>query len=54
MICPNDGTQMHQKVNLGKPMGGGVSTDDFYETWEIKECDTCQRIVKEYYSVKLL
>ena len=50
MICPNDGTQMHQ---FNKE-GGGVSLDDYYETWEIKVCDKCGRKVKEFSSVKVV
>ncbi len=41
---------MVQKDN----QGGGISTDDFYETWEIKICPQCKREVKEYYSVEVL
>lgn len=45
MICPNDSTQMTQY----KKIGGGESTDDRYETWELKICPKCKRLVKEYY-----
>lgn len=50
MLCPNDGVQMHQKNKLG----GGKNSDNYYETWEIKECPKCGRLVKEFYSVTVL
>lgn len=50
MICPVCNIPMHQKDELG----GGQSTDEFYETWEIKVCDICGRKMKEYYSVTLI
>jgi hypothetical protein len=55
MICPNCSTQMHQKV-VDAPegrrfIGGGVSTDDRYDTWELKVCDSCGREVIESYTV---
>ena len=50
MICPNCNQQMHQKDK----QGGGVSRDDYYETWEIKACPSCRREVKEFYSVSLI
>lgn len=50
MICPVDLVQMHQFNKIG----GGVSTDDLYETWEIKECPACGRKVEEKYTVKIL
>ena len=50
MICPNCSVQMHQKNKLG----GGISTDDEYTTWEVKECPECGRVTRESYSVKVL
>ena len=54
MICPIDQVQMHQVRENNVPLGGGTSTDELYETWEIKECPACGRRVKESYSCKLL
>lgn len=50
MICPNDATQMHQ---WGK-VGGGMAEGDKYETWEVKECPQCHRLVKETYCCEAL
>ena len=50
MICPKCQVQMHQKDRLG----GGTSNDNKYETWEIKECPQCGRLVKEYYSCEVI
>lgn len=50
MVCPKDLIQMHQKDRIG----GGESTDLYYETWELKECPVCGRVVREKYSVELL
>ncbi len=50
MICPNCLTQMHQKDKIG----GGESKEDYYETWEVKECPSCGREVKEFYSVMVM
>jgi hypothetical protein len=41
---------MKQKDGLG----GGISNDDRYETWEIKECGSCGRLAREYYSVRFI
>jgi hypothetical protein len=48
MICPACAVQMHQLHKIG----GGLSRDDYYETWEVKYCPECGRLVKEFYSVK--
>lgn len=45
MICPIDQVQMFQLDKLG----GGISTDDEYITWEIKVCPICDRKVEEKY-----
>lgn len=45
MVCPSCMVQMHQKDQLG----GGRSDDVIYETYEIKECPQCGRMVIEYY-----
>jgi hypothetical protein len=50
MVCPKDLIQMHQKDKVG----GGQSTDEYYETWELKECPACGRVVREQYSVQVL
>lgn len=50
MICPVDQTQMHQL----KKIGGGISNDVLYATWELKICPLCTRVVKEYYSCEVL
>lgn len=41
---------MHQKDKIG----GGSSDDKKYETWEVKECPQCGRLVKEHYSCEVL
>lgn len=46
MICPTDNTQMTQY----RQIGGGESSDDTYETWEVKSCPTCSRLIKETYT----
>ena len=60
MICPNCLTQMHQEDKIGGGENGreavtcilrGESREDYYETWETKECPSCGREVKEFYSV---
>ena len=50
MICPNDLTQMYQY----KKLGGGISEENLYETWEIKICPKCKRLVKESYSAMVI
>lgn len=50
MICPKCLVQMHQKDGIGY----GKSTDKKYVTWEIKECPHCGRLVKEFYSCKVI
>lgn len=50
MLCPNCLVQMHQFGTIG----GGTAEEDFYDTWELKECPTCGRIYKEYYSAELV
>jgi protein-arginine kinase activator protein McsA len=35
-------------------LGGGVSQENYYETWEIKICPNCKRVYREFYSVKLV
>ena len=50
MICPNCLVQMHQKDKEG----GGISKDDYYETWMILICPECKKEVKEFYSVKVI
>ena len=50
MICPKCLVQMHQKDRIG----GGKSTDKIYCTWELKECPHCGRLVKEYYSCRVV
>lgn len=50
MLCPKDLVQMNQYQG----MGGGESTDEHYETWELKQCPVCGRIYKEFYSATLL
>lgn len=50
MICPVDLVQMYQKDKIG----GGVSEDSLYQTWELKECPVCGRVVKESYEAKVL
>lgn len=50
MICPNCSVQMHQKEKLG----GGVAEPNKYETWEVKECPSCDRLVKEFYSAEVI
>jgi len=37
---------MHQKDQIG----GGVTEDERYTTWELKECPACGRTVIEYYT----
>ena len=55
MICPTDGVQMHQhRSEGGVPLGGGTTTDEKYETWEIKICPACGRKVKEFYSCEVI
>lgn len=46
MLCPKCLIQMHQLNKLG----GGKTSEKFYETWEIKECPGCLRKFIEYYS----
>lgn len=50
MICPTCLIQMHQK---GKE-GGGESTDERYYTWEMKECPSCGRLVRESYIAEVV
>lgn len=50
MICPNCSIQMHQY----KLVGGGTAKDDFYQTWELKKCPNCGRMVRELYQVELV
>lgn len=55
MICPECMVQMHQKRDEdGVPQGGGKAEDSNYETWEIKECPSCERLVKESYKCELI
>lgn len=42
--------QMHQKEQVG----GGEATNEKYETWEIKECPICGRLVREYYLAEVI
>lgn len=41
---------MHQY----KLVGGGTAKDDFYQTWELKKCPNCGRMVRELYQVELV
>lgn len=41
---------MHQH----KEIGGGVARDEFYQTWEVKKCPNCGRMVKELYQVEMV
>jgi predicted RNA-binding Zn-ribbon protein involved in translation (DUF1610 family) len=50
MICPKCIVQMHQVEKTG----GGVSGESLYVTWELKQCPSCGRYVKEYYSAKMM
>lgn len=50
MICPNCAVQMHQH----KEIGGGVAKDELYQTWEIKKCPNCGRMVKELYQCEII
>lgn len=50
MICPIDQVQMHQLDKIG----GGVSEEDLYLTWELKICPLCGRVVKESYECEVL
>ena len=50
MICPKDMVQMHQ----WKQAGLGVAEEKLYETWEIKVCPSCGRIVQEGYYCRVL
>ena len=54
MICPKDQIQMHQSFDNGKPIGGGYSDDNIYETWMFLECKICGRVVKEYYKAEVI
>lgn len=43
--------QMHQVRGIGDmPVGGGVSSESEYTTWELKECPQCGRLVVEFYT----
>ena len=46
MICPDCKEQMIQLNNIG----GGISNETEYSTWEIKSCPWCDRVVLEYYA----
>lgn len=35
-------------------IGGGVAEDTRYETWEVKKCPSCGRLVKEFYSAEVI
>jgi len=50
MVCPICLVQMHQKDKIG----GGRSEEDYYETWEVKECPSCGRLYEEYYRTRLI
>jgi len=50
MICPDCLIQMHEKDRVGD----GISLTDCYETWMILECPGCGRLVKEFYSCRVL
>lgn len=62
MVCPSCMVQMHQKVaeyagddeQKPFPIGGGVSDENQYTTWELKECPSCKRQVTEFYSAILV
>lgn len=54
MICPKCALQMSQLILNDKPQGGGVATNEVYETWEYKVCKNCGRVVKEYYSCQVI
>lgn len=41
---------MHQ----WKGVGAGTAEDTNYETWEVKECKNCHRLVKEGYYCRTL
>lgn len=41
---------MHQR----NKEGGGESNDEVYITWTTQECPTCGRLVKEYYSARVI
>lgn len=50
MICPNCAIQMHQH----KQIGGGIAKDEMYQTWEVKKCPNCGRLVRELYQCELI
>ena len=52
MICPVDLVQMSQtNLNHGHdPIGGGASGENYYITWELKECPLCEHLAVEYYT----
>lgn len=41
---------MHQK----NKEGGGESTEEYYQTWTIQICPSCEREVKESYEVVVI
>lgn len=41
---------MHQH----KEVGGGIANERLYETWELKECNSCDRMVKETYRCEVV
>lgn len=41
---------MHQKDKRG----GGISEEEDYTTWELKECPVCDRLVVEYYTARVV
>jgi len=50
MLCPIDNVQLHQH----KKLGGGDSREDFYTTWMVLACPTCDRLYIEEYTARLL
>jgi len=50
MLCPACNIQMTQKDKIG----GGVSNETEYTTWELKECRNCGRLVKEFYTAVVI
>lgn len=50
MICPYDGTQLHELNQLGS----GEAGEEYYDTMEIKECPKClKRFIEVYMTAEI-
>lgn len=53
MVCSKCNQQMYQSVSKGKPIGWGISSDNRYETEELKECKCGNLVIERYQATQV-